>query len=213
MFTIDLLKGRGVPIRSRPGGIAIVAVAVVVPVIISMLISGFYLKNRIIMSINRQQTKKWEDEIEKLSETEEMLESFDKQKVIYSECLSEVKSVLGRHTQWSPVLAILAENIPESVLLTGLEVKQHSIKRKVPKKDDPQKTVDIDVPVRTLRLSVSTAQQLDSDKAVKDFRDSLRFSKYLGPRLDTIRVSQDSGTLEGQDVVTYEIDCVFKPGL
>jgi len=213
MFTIDLLKGQGVPVRSRPGGIAIAAVAVAVPVIVSMLMSGFYLKNRIIMSINQHQTEKWQTEIGKLSDVKEMLDSFDKEKAVCNNYLSEVRFALGKHAQWSPVLTILAEKMPESVLLTGLDVKQRFIKRKVPHKSDPEKTVDIDVPVRTLRLSVSTSPKSDGDKAVRDFRDSLRASDYLGPRLENIRVSQEFETLKGEEVVNYEIDCIFKPGL
>lgn len=213
MFTIDLLKGQGVPMRSRPGGIAIAAVAVAVPVIISMLMSGFYLKNRIILSINERQIVKWEAKINKLSDVKSMLESFDKKKSVYRNCISEIKSALSKHAQWSPVLTILAETMPESVLLTGLEVKQHSIRKKIPKKDEPETMVYIDIPVRTLRMNISTNSLPGSDKAVRDFRDSLRTSSYLGPRLETIRVSQESDTLKDQDIVNYEIDCVFKPGL
>ena len=45
MFTIDLLKGQGIPIKSRPTGIAISAAAVAVPVIIAIVMLGFYLRN------------------------------------------------------------------------------------------------------------------------------------------------------------------------
>lgn len=213
MFKIDLLKGQGVPMRSRPGGIAIAAVAITVPVIVSMAMSGFYLKNRIIMSINGRQTVKWKAEISKLSGIQEILDSFDKEKTVYDNYLKEVGFALDKHAQWSPVLTIVAEEMPESLLLTKLDVKQRFVKRKVPRKDNPKETVDVDVPVRTLQLSISTSPQPGSDKAVRDFRDSLRASSYLRPRLETIKVSQESETLKGQDVVTYEIDCIFKPGL
>jgi Tfp pilus assembly protein PilN len=102
--------------------------------------------------------------------------------------------------------------MPDSVVLTSLEVEHNSVKKKVPKKDDPQKTVDIDVLVRTLRLTVSGRSAGNCDEAVRDFRDRLRASAFLGPRLENIGVSQKSETVEGRDVVSYEISCIFRPG-
>jgi Tfp pilus assembly protein PilN len=213
MFTIDLLKGQGIPMKSRPGGIAISAVAVAAPVIIAIVMLGIYLHKKIIISVNKQDIARQEAEIDKLSDLIKQLEGLEKEKAACGECLSEVKSSTGRYAQWSPVLATVVENMPGSVMLTGLEVKQHSIKRKVPKKEDPKKTVDIDVPVRTLTMSVCASAQSDGDKAVRDFQARLRSSAFLGPKLENITVSQEAGTLDKQDVVIYEINCIFKPGL
>ena len=73
--------------------------------------------------------------------------------------------------------------------------------------------VDITVPVRTLRMIVFGSPWSNSDEVVRDFRDRLLASDSLGPRLQNIEVSQEFSTLEGQDVVSYEINCIFKPGL
>ena len=54
MFTIDLLKGQGIPVKSRPETIAIAAVAFAVPVIIAIVILGYYLHSGIILSIQKQ---------------------------------------------------------------------------------------------------------------------------------------------------------------
>jgi len=96
------------------------------------------------------------------------------------------------------------------VMLTKLEVKQHSVRKKVPKKDNPQEMIEKNVPVRILQMSVSGSPQHDCDKAVRDFRNRLRSSAFLGPKLENIGVSQESETLEGRDVASYEIECVFK---
>ncbi len=165
------------------------------------------------MSVKEQEIVRWEAKIGKLSDAVELKKSLDTEKAAYSDCLSEVKSSIGRHTQWSPVLATLVENIPNSVVLTDLEVRQHFIKRKVPQKDNPEKTININIPVRTLRMSVSGKPQHNCDKAVRDFQDRLRSSDSLGPRLENITVSQQSDTLEGREIISYEIDCVFKAGL
>jgi Tfp pilus assembly protein PilN len=213
MFTVDLLKGQGLPMKSRPTGIIISAAAITVPVIIAMIMLGFYLRNKITISVLMRETARWETETGKFSELVKLQESFEKDRAVYNSCLAEVKSSIGRFAQWSPVLVTVVENMPDSVALTALEAKQRSIRKKVPQKGDPKKTTDVDVPVRTLRVSVCANPQTGSDEAVRNFQARLRSSAFLGPRLENITVSQESGKLEGQDIVTYQIDCVFKPGL
>jgi Tfp pilus assembly protein PilN len=213
MFTVDLLKGQGLPMKSRPTGIFISAAAVTVPAVIAMVLLGFYLRNEIIISVQKQEIARWETEIGKFSELVKLQESFEKDRRVYSSCVAEIKSTIGRFAQWSPILATVVENIPDSVTLSMLEAKQHSIRKKVPQKDDPKKMTDVDVPVRTLRVSICASPQAHSDEAVRDFQALLRSSAFLGPKLENIAVSQESGRLEGQDVIIYQIDCVFKPGL
>jgi len=213
MFTIDLLKGQGVPMKSSPGGITITAITIAVPLYVFIIAFGFYANDKTYMSVKEQEIARCQAEIDKLSDAVELQESLEKEKIAYGVHLLEVKSSINRYIQWSPVLVTLVENMPNSVMLTGLEVKQHSVRKKVPKKDNPQEMIDKNIPVRILRMSVSGSPQYKCDKAVRDFRDSLLSSAFLGPRLENIGVSQESGTLESRDVTSYEIDCVFKARL
>jgi hypothetical protein len=212
MFTIDLLKGQGIPMKSSPGGIAIAGVTVAVPMTMAIIMFGFYLNDRTRVSIKEQEVVRCQAEIDKLSGAVGLQKSLEKEKIIYANCLSEVKSSIGKYIQWSPVLVTIVENMPDSVMLTGLEVKQRSVRKKVPKKDNPE-MIEKSVPVRILQMSVSGSPGYDCDKVVRDFRNHLRSSAFLGPKLENIGVSQESETLEGRDVASYEIECVFKTRL
>jgi Tfp pilus assembly protein PilN len=213
MFTIDLLKGQGIPMKSSPGGIAIAGVTVAVPMTMAIIMLGFYLNDRTQVSIKKQEIVRCQAEIDKLSGAVELQNSLEKEKIIYANCLSEVKSSISKYIQWSPVLVTIVENMPDSVMLTALEVKQRSVRKKFPKKDNPQEMIEKSVPVRILQMSVSGSPGYDCDKVVRDFRNHLRSSAFLGPKLENIRVSQESETLEGRDVASYEIECVFKTRL
>ena len=210
MFTIDLLKGQCIPMKSSPGGIAIAVVTIVAPMTIAIIMFGFYLNNGTQVSIKEQEIVRYQAEIDKLSDAVELQDSLEKEKNVYNNYLSEVKSSLSRYIQWSRVLVTLVENMPDSVMLTALEVKQGSVRKEVPKKDNPQEMVEKNVPVRILQMSVSGSPQYDCGKAVMDFQDSLRSSVFLGPKLESIGYSQES---KGQDVTSYEIECVFKTRL
>jgi hypothetical protein len=213
MFTIDLLKGKGIPVRSGPEGTVITVASLAISVILAMVMFGFYLSNRIIISVQKQEIANCEANIDKLSAAVKLQESFEKEKNLISNCLLEVASSIGKHTQWSPILVMLAQTMPDTLVLTKLEVKQDSVRKKIPQKDDPKKMIDISVPVIMLKMNVSGNPRFNCDKAIRDFKDSLCLSDSLGPKLDNVEVSQKAETLENQDVISYEIDCIFKPVL
>lgn len=213
MFTIDLLNGRAIPLKSKPGSLAIIVISAAIPVTVAMGMLSAYHRNGIVVSVKEKEIAKYQSDIEELSDAVGLQKALVKKKMGLVSCLSEVKSSLKRHTQWSPVLTTLMENMPETVVLNSLRVKYDTVKRKIPKKNNPEKKVEVDVLVRILQLNISGDNQANCDQAVRDFRDRIRASEILGPRLEKIGVSQDSETIDGQDVVSYEISCVFKPGL
>jgi hypothetical protein len=215
MFKIDLLKGRGIPVRSRPESIAITAIALVVPVVIAFVMIGCFFQNKVIISINESQIAQYEGKINDFADAVRLQETFESEKQEISEYLEEIGSSLslGLHKQWTPVLTSIVENIPSSVVLTELEVKNGSIKRKVPKKSDPEKTISISIPVRTLRMSVSGNASSNCDQEIKEFRQKLYASETLNPMLDNIMVSRKMNVYQQENEISYEIDCVFKPGL
>ena len=216
MFTLDLLKGQGVPAKSRPEGIIFAAASFTVPVLAAIVMFGCYVANGIDISIQKQQMAGYQTKINELSDALELQKSFEKEKGIIRGCRSETANSIGRYAQWTAILATLAKSVPDSMVLTKFDVKQNFIKKKSDQKtdgDNSKETTDATVPVRILQMSVSGKSQANSDEAVRDFRVRLRSSAPLGPKLEDIRVLQKSDVLEGQDVVSYDIDCVFKPGL
>ncbi len=213
MFTIDLLKGEGLPAKGRAQNMAVAAIASAVPFVIAVVMFGFYLNNKIIISIQTSEIAACKEKTDKLSDAVAKQRALELDKTAYGACLAEVKTAVERHTQWSPVLATVVGNMPDTVVLTALEVKDRTVKRKVPKKDDPETTTEVSILAPTLQMNVAATPQSDGDKAVRAFRDKLQSSDLLGPRLEGITVSQKASELNGLDVVSYEINCLFKPKL
>jgi hypothetical protein len=213
MFTIDLLKGEGLPAKGRAQNMAVAAIASAVPFVIAVAMFGFYLHNRIIISIQTGEIAACKEKTDKLSDAVAKQRALELNRTAYGACLAEVKTAVERHTQWSPILATVVGNMPESVVLTALEVKDRTVKRKVPNKDNPETTTEVSILAPTLQMNVAATPQSDGDKAVRAFRDKLQSSDLLGPRLESITVSQKADGLSGLDVVSYEINCLFKPKL
>jgi Tfp pilus assembly protein PilN len=219
MFAIDLLKGQGRPARTKPQGVAIFVATFAVPMLVAILIAGYYYRNKVTISIHKQNIANYVTQTERLADALKLKEAWEKDKSAINGCLTEVAGSIGRHTQWSPVLVAIVQNLPESVVMNSLEVRQSSIKRKTvvkagTEKDKKDKQADTSVAVRTLKLRVSGNPSYDCDREVKAFRDRLRASNVLGPKLeDVVIASQGHDTLDGREVVAYDIDCIFKPGL
>lgn len=211
MYAIDLLGGEGVPIRSRPGWIAFVCLLIVVPLIVGIVIVGIHLDRQVTVSIQSQQLAKLEGILGTLSGAVEMKEALEAQQQTATRLLVDIRTALGRHTQWSPALVTVTESLPETLILTKLDARQDFVPRKVPSKADPGKTITVNVPVRSLGIGVCGYDGNVSRHAVRQLQDRLRLSPVLGPRLEAVTVSQESGTLDGEQVVRYELNCTFKP--
>ena len=213
MFTIDLLKGEGLPEEGKARSMVVVAIASAVPVVLAFVMIGFYINGQIGISIKSREIAKWQERTEKLSEDVAKLQKLEREKTDYRTCIAEVNTAINRHTQWSPILATVVANIPKSVVLTTIEVqtKQKSMKIKAPTETDPKKTKSISVTIPTLKMSVVAPLQSNRNEDIKKFRSNLLASDTLGSKLENITVSQKQAKLSNLDVVSHEINCIFKP--
>jgi hypothetical protein len=166
-----------------------------------------------MVSIAKRDITKYAAKTSHLSEATKLYKLLEQEKNTINNSLSEVALSTYRHTQWSPVLATLVENMPGSLVLTRLEAKEEKVNKKIPSKTDPKQMVSISIPKRTLQMNVCGSSQSDCDGAVKAFKDKLRSSPVLASKLEEIRFAQAYDTLEDQPVISYTINCVFKPGL
>jgi hypothetical protein len=210
-FTIDLLKGRGIPLKSGPCGIIIVLITALLPAVVAVSLYSMYQHNKVVTKMKRQNVLQLRDKTADLSDAVKMKNSLENEKVLCSACLSAVKTSLAKFDQWSPVLETLAQELPASVVLTNLSVKQDSIQKEVPKEDDPKKKIKISVPVTKLILKINNQGQEDCREEVKEFRDRLFASSVLGARLQNIVPNRKTERVDGKETVSYEIECLFKP--
>ena len=209
MFSIDLLKGKGLPPKSGPVGMLLILSTALVPVFLSIVIYGLYSNNKVISRIKQQDMLQLEEDISELSGALTIKRNLERQKFFYDSCLNEVKSSIKDYKQWSPVLAILYEEMPSSILLKNLEVKHERIANNPSGVIDPFNTKQI--MVTKLIFKISNSQEGDYSEQVKDFRNKLFASSALGPKLDNIVFSREANKNNGMETISYKIECLFKP--
>jgi Tfp pilus assembly protein PilN len=210
MFKIDLLKGQGIPPRSRPEPIAAAVILIALPVIVvAFMLTSFYV-NRIDNSYLKREIDRMKNELStgNMSVILEQQKALEQQRKDLSDSLSEVSSVIDNQTQWSTLLLAIVKDLPPSVTLRSAYVTKENTKKTRSDPVEKDKVVEFTVPVRVLHLSLASSDQRNFDKVVKDYRDNLLIDPNVGPRLDSkkISVAQESNKATGEkEMITYEI--------
>ena len=80
MFTIDLLKGQAIPLKSKPGSLAIIVISAAIPVTIAVGMLSFYQRNQIVVSVKAKEIDQYQADINELSDAVELQNAFEKKK-------------------------------------------------------------------------------------------------------------------------------------
>jgi len=212
MHTIDLLRGQGIPAKTTLGSAAMVVVIVAVPILAAAGMVDRYMQNKTDIEIKQQAIETEQKTIEEFADAVKFKESLDKQQVAVNDKLSEVSSCLGKYIQWSPVLETLAGYMPAKMVMSGLKAESTSEQQKVASKIDPKSTVNVTVYKRKLVLDISGSEQRDYGSVVQTYANRLKSSPVLGPKLEDIVVSQNTGRYGDDNTVSYTMNLMFKSG-
>jgi hypothetical protein len=210
MLTIDLLKGQGIPIKTRPAGATLLAIVIAVPVITTIVMLGSYVQSSIVLKNQKRLLTGLQMDIFKLSDSVKLKEENERQIGNMNACFVEVNEAIVQQIQWSPVLQVLAENMPPRLILSGLSIKSEIESKAVPQRDDPLKKTSIPVAKRVLYVNLYGRLTSGSDEAVLEFLKALNSSSVLSERADNIRLVAQA-TDERRNIMNYVIECVFKP--
>jgi Tfp pilus assembly protein PilN len=212
MYTIDLLRGHGIPIKNRRGGVFVIAATVAVPLLIAMVMYTQYLLNKIDSSRMEISIADMKKKIVQMKDKVEALSGLEKQEATIRACIAELPSAITSKVQWSPILKLVVENMPRTTQLSKLNVSLVMVSKQVPDKTDPKRLVNVPYSARTLQISLFEYSKFDNGQDMHDFVRTLRSSSLLANKVDDIRiVKQERDAVSGVDVTRYDIDCIFKP--
>jgi hypothetical protein len=209
VFTIDLLKGQGIPIKTMPGGMILAATAFFVPALFAIIIIGNYLHGSIILSSQKKQISDYKAKTAQLTAGLKTKELLDQEANNVSLFLQETADCLDRQMQWSPIMEFLARNISESLVLEELEVISTSVSKVVSKRSEPNRKVTIVLPKRTLSMVLFGVKQAGSDDAVLELQRRLRTSAAFSNKIEDVRIISQRAE-KRKSGIYYELHCVFK---
>ena len=212
MHTIDLLKGEGIPAKATFGTVCLVGLIVVVPILAGSVMAGWYLQNREIIAIDQQAITSAEQTIERHKGDVAVKEQMEQRQAGVNAKLAEVKSCLDGYVQWSPVLATLAQNMPDGMVMSRLAAETRQNRQIVTKDNDPNRPVNVTISKRVLVLDLAGTSGGNYGTVVRAYGECLKNSPVLGPRLENIVHSEKPGEFGDVKTVTYTMELVFKGG-
>ncbi len=203
VFNIDLLKGQGIPLKTSPQAIAIVAAGIVIPFIIVVIMLGIYLNNRVSIPIMEHEMAVYNQKMQTLSDAVNAQQMFYKDRDSINACAPEAVSAVRKFTAWSPVIQAVAENVPGAMVLNSFAGRYSAVKSQQ----------GGDSICREIEMGVSGSAKANWDEEVKAFRGRLLENGVLKSRLQDIPVGQQSSRGGEKDSISYDMRMIFKSGM
>ncbi len=210
MHTVDLLNGQGIPTRTTLLTVAIVGVMVAVPFAVAAAMAERYLQNAETIAMHKQETARYQETANELAEAVTSKEAIEKRGDVIHGKLLEVSSCVEDYIQWSPIIETLAKNMPAKMVMSKLSARSRVAKRRVPKRYEPGKTIDVPFSRRTLVLDISGDLPGKYETVVRDYRNRLKSSPLLGPKLKDITASKKPLGTGDDKTVSWTMNLIFE---
>ena len=211
MFTIDLLKGTGIPLQSSPGRTVLRAVPFLVPALLVLGLLGHYAYNQTLLGTKQENLERMQARITKVrqdvAEYERTVGNIEETR----HHLREVTRALGRHTQWSELLTALANELPENIAIQQLELKRSATRKKAADKNNPEKIVTRTQIQRVLEITLYGPPVARTDLAVEQYLDRLGISPVVAPMIEDIHIaSRTEEDVDDRPAAVYRVECLCK---
>lgn len=207
MFTIDLLKGKGLPLKSKPVMVAIAVVPVLIPLLTTTVMAVCCLQNRTVMQTqnniiqdNQQKTMTYTDDLK-------LYHSVNNQIAEYQTRLKQIDRALSFRIQMTPLVIELISSLPDSLTITKFDLARNQERKKETDAETGNASY-VTAIQRKLKLSVGGTANTTTDQAAEQYVQLLRNSKSLTDLFSDVQiVSRSNGTLDGRNCAFYEIEC------
>ncbi len=211
MFTIDLLKGKGVPDQPKPAMIAVGSVPFVVPVLVAVVLACFYGGTFVRIVSARSEIAPLDKQILARLPEVKFARKINAGISGTNKGLNEVAIAIKQFCQFSGILETLSEELPDSILFKDIKITGVREKIKIPDPKDSSKKIERRFMRRIMRINVCGIPSRRTDVAVREYIERLQKSKALGSLIERIGiVSEEDGKLDEKTVTLYGIECRFK---
>lgn len=211
MFTIDLLKGNGIPQKVSPTKTALKVVPFLIPAFIAVVMFVQYRYNNTVMAMGKANIDKFETKVADLADVTARYEKYIAETAAAKKQMIDVTKALSRHGQWTDVIRTLVEELPKSIAIKQLDLKRSTTKKRTVDPNDKEKMITVSLIKRTLIIVVYGNPSAQTDQAVHEYLNKLNGSKNFSSIIDVIRIaSQQEERFDDKNNAVYEIECVLK---
>ena len=210
MYTIDLLQGRGLPPRSRPGKVALALVPVLIPLLAGILMAASWKQTGTLIAAESQRLAQEAVQIDRRRPDLDTYRLIQQKTLEARHRLQGINKMLTTELPVSPILLELVRSLPDTIFFQDIELKFKPEIRQIQDRKT-RKQQSFRVVQRDLMLHLVGPSRIESDQAVDGYIQALRANPVLSGIVREIRiVSRQPGKLDDRDQVFYQIDCQLK---
>jgi hypothetical protein len=190
MFSIDLLKGKGLPEKA--------------------LFASAYQRDRALLqhqhetlTSNRQQLELHTNDVIEFNKINRTIKGMEK-------CLHDISKAMNYRVQVSEVFVELVQTLPESIFVYEMNLERKAAREKKQLPDSGEVKQQL-VVRRKLDLVLCGYDADQSDAAVQEYVSALKLSPLLKDLFTEIKPpARQQGEVDGRAAIYYEIECILR---
>ena len=145
----------------------------------------------------------YNQKMQTLSEGVNTQQMFYKDRDSINACAPEAASAVRKFAAWSPVIQVVAENVPGAMVLNSFAGKYSVVKSQQ----------GGDSVCQEIEMGISGSAKASWDEEVRAFRGRLLENSVLKSRLQDIPIGQQSSKGGEKDSISYDMRLIFRGGM
>ncbi|MHC5139267.1 MAG: hypothetical protein ACYSOF_05200 [Planctomycetota bacterium] len=210
MFSIDLLKGKGLPEKVDLKRSALKALPILIPVLAVTLFASAYHKDSVSLKNQKQLLHSNQQQLE--HHTKDVAE-YNKMKAAIKDvenCLSDISKAMAYRIQVSDILVELVQTLPDNIFIYEMNLDRNASQEKFQAAESSEVKQKL-VVRRNLNLVLCGFNADQSDAAVQAYINDLKQSSVLAEIFTQITPpTRQQGQVDGRPAIYYEIECELR---
>ncbi|HOK94849.1 MAG TPA: hypothetical protein PK052_02555 [Anaerohalosphaeraceae bacterium] len=210
MFSIDLLKGKGLPEKTDLKRIGLKAVPLLIPILAVGGLAASWQHSKALLESQKAALQTHQEQMALYAEDAAAYSKTLAQINSLQGCLKDISAALAYRIQVSDLLVELVQTLPDSIFLYEMKLDRNSVVEKIQQADSADAKQRL-VVRRKLNLILCGFDAQRSDPAVQEYLDRLKQSARLRSVFEQIKpTARQQGQVDNRNAVYYEIECVLK---
>jgi hypothetical protein len=211
-FEIDLLMGAGLPPKIHPIKFVLSSVPLLVIMIVAILLFTQYSRDGVTVNTHKTRLVALDRKIASHAADVAFRSAVSRDIQRARAYRNEAVAGLGKQTQFTPILVAIAEELPDTWVISKFSVERNDTRKTIVNPDNPHQSTSVPLVGRKIHLVICDVMDDTDGPTIQEFMTALANSEKLGPLVKEISMDErGDARLAGHDVVSYKIDCDLKP--
>ena len=210
MFSIDLLKGKGLPEKIDLKRSVLKALPILIPALAVMVFASTYQRDRAVLQTQQQALSSNQQQLEEFAKDIAEYNKVDTRIKGMKKCLKDISKAMSYRLQVSQVFVELVQSLPENIFVYEMKMDRNSVQEKVQQPGSGEVKQRL-VIRRKLKLVLCGYDGDQGDAAVQEYINTLKESALLSEIFTEMKPSaRQQGEVDGRPAIYYEIECVLR---